>query len=249
MSPLQLQAGFRLDPADIAAAVTPKTRAILLNSPHNPSGAVISRSDMAAIGEIARAHDLWIISDEVYAKLIYEGDHVSPASFPELAAHSISVSSLSKSHAMTGWRLGWVVGPRELMGHLANISMAMLYGQPAFLQDAGSFALESELAEVAEMKALYRARRDCLCAALDEVPGLRYQRPPAGMFVMADIRETGLAGDSFARQLLDAQGVSVLSGDAFGANTQGYIRISLALPEASLAEAAQRIAAFTKQLV
>ena len=247
--PLQLQAGFRLDPADVEAAVTPKTRAIMLNSPHNPSGAIIGREDMAAIGEIARAHDLWIIADEVYANLVFEGEHVSPASFPELAERCLSVGSLSKTYAMTGLRLGWVVGPREVAQHLANVSMAMLYGQPAFLQDAGSFALEQEIPEVAVMKEAYRARRDLLCDALEAIPGIRCHRPPSGMFVMADIRETGLLGDSFASRFLAEQGVSVLSGDAFGANTQGYVRISLAQPEARLAEAAARMGDFVKGLV
>ena len=247
--PLQLDQGFRLDPADVAAAVTPRTRGILLNSPHNPTGSVIGREDMAAIGEIARAHDLWIISDEVYSNLIYEGEFASPACFPELAERSISISSLSKGFAMTGWRLGWVVGPPDLAAHLANLSMAMLYGQPAFLQDAGSFALETEIDEVARMKMAYRKRRDAFCAALAEVPGLVCQPPLAGMFIMADIRATGLVGDTFSRRLLDTQGVSVLSGDAFGDNTKGYVRISLALPEARLVEAARRMAAFTRDLV
>lgn len=244
--PLQQDRGFRLDPDAVAAAVTPKTRAIFLNSPHNPSGAMIGKADMGALGEIARAHDLWILSDEVYAELIYEGAHVSPASFPELAERCVTVSSLSKSHAMTGWRLGWAVGPRELAAQLTNISMAMLYGQPAFLQDAGSFALDQALATAAEMKETFRARRDVLCDALAGIPGIEAQRPPAGMFVMADIRSSGLVGDGFALALLKEQGVSVLSGDAFGDSTKGYVRISLAEPETRLAEAARRIAAFMK---
>jgi arginine:pyruvate transaminase len=247
--PLRLEEGFRLDPADVAAAVTERTRAIMLNSPHNPSGAVIGKADMAAIGEIARAHDLWIISDEVYANLIYEGEHVSPAAFPELADRTLSVSSLSKTYAMTGWRLGWVVAPPEVAKHLANLSMAMLYGQPAFLQDAGSFAMEHELAAAARMKAVFMSRRDVLCSALQETPGVICHRPPSGMFVMADIGATGLDGDGFARGLLDDFDVSVLSGDAFGASTQGYVRISLAQPEHRLAEAAKRIAAFTARLL
>jgi arginine:pyruvate transaminase len=247
--PMRLDDGFRLDPTDVAAAVTPRSRAILLNTPHNPTGAVISQADMAAIGEIARSHDLWIIADEVYAQLIYEGKHISPWALPELKARTLSISSLSKSHAMTGWRLGWVVAPRQVATHLAELSIAMLYGLPAFLQDAGGFALMNDLAEVAEMKGAYRARRDCLYAALKAASGLVCHRPPSGMFVMADIRATGLTGDAFAQRLLDDYGVSVLSGDAFGSSTQGFVRISLAEPDARLAEAARRIAAFTKSLL
>ena len=247
--PMQLGDGFRLDPADVAAAVTPRSRAILLNTPHNPTGAITSQSDMAAIGEIARAHDLWIIADEVYAQLIYEGEHISPWTLQELQERTLAISSLSKSHAMTGWRLGWVVAPRRVATHLAELSMAMLYGLPAFLQDAGSFALTNVLVEVAEMKEAYRARRDCLYSALKTVPGLICHKPPGGMFVMAEIRATGLTGEAFAQRLLDDYGVSVLSGDAFGTSTQGFVRISLAEPDARLAEAARRIAAFTRSLL
>ena len=246
---LRFNDGFRLDPADVAAAVTPHTRAILLNTPHNPTGAVIGRTDMEAIGEIARAHDLWIIVDEVYAQLVYDGEHVSPASIPSLQSRTLSIGSLSKSHAMTGWRLGWVVAPREVAVHLAELSIAMLYGQPPFLQDAGVHALTHAQEDAAGICATFRARRDVLCDALKDVVGIACERPAGGMFVMADIRATGLDGDAFAQRLLDAQGVSVLSGDAFGPSTQGYVRIGLTQTEKRLAEAARRIGAFTKSLL
>lgn len=246
--PLRFEEKFRLAPDDIEKAVTKRTRAILLNTPHNPTGAVIDRDDMAAIGEIARAHDLWIVIDEVYAGLIFEGEHVNPASFPELRSRTLSIGSLSKSHAMTGWRLGWVVAPREAAVHLTELSIAMLYGQPAFLQDAGAYALTHDIAEVRRMKDTFRARRDRLCDALQGAAGLACERPAGGMFLMADIRATGLNGDEFARRLLDEQGVSVLSGDAFGPSTRGYVRISLAQTEERLEEAARRIGAFTRTL-
>ena len=247
--PLRFDEGFRFHPADIEAAVTPRTRAILLNTPHNPTGAVIGRADMAAIGEIARAHDLWIIVDEVYAELVYEGEHISPASFPELQSRTLSVGSLSKSHSMTGWRLGWVVGPHEVAKHLGELSIAMLYGQPPFLQDAGAHALNHAMGEVAQTRAMFRKRRDVLCDALKNVSNLGCERPAGGMFLMVDIRATGLDGDQFAQRLLDEQGVSVLSGDAFGDSTRGYVRIGLTQTEDRLAEAARRIGAFTKSLL
>jgi arginine:pyruvate transaminase len=247
--PLRFDDGFRFHPADIEAAVTSRTRALLLNTPHNPTGAVINRADMAAIGEIARAHDLWIIADEVYAQLVYEGEHVSPASFPELQSRTLSVGSLSKSHAMTGWRLGWVVAPREVAVHLAELSIAMLYGQPPFLQDAGAYALNEAQHDVAEIRATFRARRDVLCDALKNTSNLACEKPAGGMFLMLDIRATGLDGDAFAQRLLDAQGVSVLSGDAFGDSTRGYVRIGLTQTEERLAEAARRIGAFTQSLL
>jgi len=246
--PLRFDERFRFDPADIAAAVTPDTRAILLNTPHNPTGAVIGRADMAAIGEIARAHDLWIIADEVYAQLVYDGEHVSPGSSPELRSRTLSVGSLSKSHAMTGWRLGWVVAPKDVARHLAELSIAMLYGQPPFLQDAGAYALNEAQHDVAGICATFRARRDVLCDTLRDVAGIACERPAGGMFLMADIRATGLDGGAFAQRLLDEQGVSVLSGDAFGDSTRGYVRIGLTQTESRLAEAARRIGVFTKSL-
>ena len=117
---------------------------MLINSPHNPTGAVIRRAEMEAFAEICRRHDLWLLSDEVYATLVFEGDHVSPASLPGMAERTVTIDSLSKSHAMTGWRLGWAIGSEALMDHLGRLALAMLYGLPGFIQDAGIVALEED---------------------------------------------------------------------------------------------------------
>ncbi len=240
--PLRSDAGFRLDAADIEAAITPRTRAIMLNSPHNPTGQLIDADTWHAIAELCRRHDLWLVSDEVYANLVFEGDHQCAAALPGLEDRSVVIDSLSKSHAMTGWRLGWVLGPRELIAHLGNLALSMLYGCPDFIQDAARDALTREVPELQAMHESYRARRDAVCAALADCPAVEVIPPAAGMFLMVDIRATGLSSQAFADRLLDEHGVSVLSGEAFGPSAAGFVRLSLTVDEARLTDACRRLA-------
>jgi arginine:pyruvate transaminase len=144
---------------------------------------------------------------------------------------------------MTGWRIGWAIGPESLAGHLANLSLCMLFGLPDFVQRAAQVALERDLPEVARMREEYRQRRDLVCAALEGRAGLRPVRPDGGMFVMVDIRQTGLAAQAFAERLLDGHGVSVLAGEAFGPSAAGHIRIGLVVDQMQLADACRRIVA------
>jgi arginine:pyruvate transaminase len=234
--------GFRVEPADVARLITPRTRAMLLNSPNNPSGASLARPTWQALAQLCIEHDLWLISDEVYSDLVYEGEHISPASLPGMAERTATINSLSKSHAMTGWRIGWAVGPESLTEHLANLSLCMLFGLPDFVQRAAQVALERDLPEVAQMHEEYRQRRDLVCAMLDDCPGLKPVRPDGGMFVMVDVRQTGLDAQAFAERLLDGYGVSVLAGEAFGPSAAGHIRIGLVVDQVKLADACQRIA-------
>ncbi len=246
--PLRPENGFQPDPDAIAAAVTPRTRAILLNTPHNPTGAVIPRPVLEAIAAICRAHDLWLITDEVYAALTFEAEHVSPASLPDMADRSVVISSLSKSHAMTGWRVGWVVAPRPLAVHLETLLLCMLYGLPGFVQDAAVTALSEDLAELAGMRDAYWRRRDLVCDRLDGVTPLSCQRPAGGMFVMIDVRAAGRSARDFAWGLLEQEGVSLLPGEAFGPSAHGHLRLSLAAAEPVLEEACRRIARYVRAL-
>ncbi|WHS58056.1 aminotransferase class I/II-fold pyridoxal phosphate-dependent enzyme [Pseudomonas sp. G2-4] len=240
---------FRVEPADVARLITPRTRAMLLNSPNNPSGASLSLPTWQALAQLCIEHDLWLISDEVYSDLLYEGEHISPASLPGMAERTATLNSLSKSHAMTGWRIGWVIGPEPLAEHLANLSLCMLFGLPDFVQRAAQVALEQDLPEVAQMYEEYRQRRDLVCAVLGDCPGLKPVRPDGGMFVMVDVRQTGLDAQGFAERLLDGYGVSVLAGEAFGPSAAGHIRIGLVLDQVKLADACQRIALCTAGLL
>lgn len=240
--PVKPENGFRVCPRDVAARITPRTRALALNSPHNPSGASLPRATWEALAELCIAHDLWLISDEVYSELLYDGEHVSPGSLPGMAERTATLNSLSKSHAMTGWRVGWVVGSTELATHLENLALCMLYGSPDFIQDAAVVALEQQLPELDVMREAYRQRRDLVCEQLADCPGIKVLKPDGGMFVMVDIRETGLSAQAFADRLLDSQGVSVLAGEAFGPSAAGHIRLGLVLGDEALADACRRIA-------
>ena len=240
---------FRLAPADIVAHLTPRTRAILINSPHNPSGASLPRARWEQLARLCVEHDLWLISDEVYSELLFDGEHVSPASLPGMAERTATLNSLSKSHAMTGWRVGWVVAPPALATHLENLALCMLYGSPDFVQDAAVIALESDLPELAAMRDAYRQRRDLVCEQLAGCPGVKALKPDGGMFVMVDIRETGLSAQAFADRLLDREGVSVLAGEAFGPSAAGHIRLGLVVGPEALAEACQRIARCAGELM
>ncbi|WP_110992873.1 pyridoxal phosphate-dependent aminotransferase [Pseudomonas sichuanensis] len=239
--PVRPEHGFRVQPEDVAARITPRTRALALNSPHNPSGASLPRSTWEALAELCIAHDLWLISDEVYSELLFDGEHISPGSLPGMAERTATLNSLSKSHAMTGWRVGWVVGSPALAGHLENLALCMLYGSPDFIQDAAVAALEQPLPELEAMREAYRQRRDLVCACLADCPGVRALKPDGGMFVMVDIRETGLSAQAFSNRLLDLHGVSVLAGEAFGPSAAGHIRLGLVLGAEPLREACRRI--------
>ena len=245
---LHPELGFHFDPAELAAAITPRTRAILINTPHNPTGAMLHPEELEALADLSTRHDLWLISDEVYSNFVYSRPHLTPATIPALADRTIVISSLSKSHAMTGWRLGWTIAPAELTEHIGNLMAAMLFGQPPFIQDAALHALTHELAEAEQMRAAYRARRDLVCTALRAAVGVDCHEPEGGMYVMVDVRETGLSAYEFAHALLEQEKVGLLPGEAFGPTLAGYLRISLTASEATLAEACARIQRFVASL-
>ena len=197
--PLRPETGFHPDPDAIAAAVTPRTRVIWINTPHNPTGAVFTGDEMAAIAALCRRHDLWLLSDEVYEDLAFARPHVGAWSLPDMAERTVVVSSLSKSHALPGFRLGWVVGPPALTRHLFNLLLSMTYGGPAFIQDGALAALTADLPEVAALRDDYRRRAALMSRLLREAPGCRVVPPEGGMFVLLDVRGTGLDSAAFRR--------------------------------------------------
>ena len=246
--PLRPERGFHPDLDAVAAAVTPRTRVIWINSPHNPSGAVFTPAEVEAIAALCRRHDLWLLSDEVYEDLAFARPHVGAWSLPDLADRAVVVSSLSKSHAIPAFRLGWVVGPRALAHHLSNLLLCMTYGSPAFIQDGALAALQTELPEVAMLREDYRARAALLVGLLQAAPGCGVVPPEGGMFVLFDVRRSGLDAAEFARRLLDREGVAVLPCDGFGPSGAGYLRIALSAPEARLRDAGARIVRFAGAL-
>ncbi len=246
--PLRPESGFHPDLAALAAAVTPRTRLLWINSPHNPTGAVFTRAEIETIAALARRHDLWLLSDEVYEDLAFARPHLSPRSLPGMAGRTVVVSSLSKSHAMPGFRLGWIVGPAPLVPHLFNLLLCMLYGGPPFIQQGALKALEADLPEAAALAEDYRRRAALFSGILAEAPRCRVIPPEGGMFVLLDVRGTGLGSEAFARRLLEEEGVAVLPCDGFGPSAIGHLRLALTAADARLAEAGRRIVRLARRL-
>lgn len=240
--------GFRLTRAALEKAISAKTRGIALATPCNPTGNVYSREELELVAEVAREHDLWVISDEVYGQITYDQPHLSVASLPGMAERTVVLNSLSKTHAMTGWRVGWVVAPTALVGHLDNLLLCMLYGLPGFIQEAAIKALELDDEVVSDARTVYRRRRDLVVAGLGGIADLDCRVPQAGMFMLVDVRRTGLSSMDFAWQLFRATGVSVLDAQAFGASAEGFVRISFTVADDTLKDACQRIAGFVEGL-
>jgi arginine:pyruvate transaminase len=240
--PLDPDRGFHLDPVDVASAITPRTRALLLNFPHNPTGACLRPAESRAVAELCVAHDLWLLSDEVYASLTFGDPQVSPTSHPGMAERSAVVGSLSKSHAMTGWRCGWTITPPGLAAHLSTLARAMYFGVAQFIQDAAAHAVAASGDELERIRRSYRRRARVVVDALAGVPGVRARMPDAGMYVFLDVRGTGLDGKRFARRLLDSAGVAVTPGEGFGPSGAGWARLSLAVSDEALEAGIERLA-------
>ena len=247
--PLRPERAFHLDPADIARAIGPRTRGVMLNFPHNPTGAVLTRAEAEATAELCRKHDLALISDEVYSELNFTGEFVSPASLPGMAERTAVVSSFSKSHAMTGWRCGWSITSLPLAGHLEKLIRCMHFGVTQFVQDAGAAALHHADQEAAALRTAYLGRARVVVDRLHGVDGIKCRMPEAGMYIFADVRGTGMDGKQFAARLLDGAGVAVTPGEGFGPSGAGHVRITLGTSEQRLAEACDRIAEFVRSLV
>lgn len=246
LAPLDVNAGFALDIDAIERAITPKTRVLLANFPHNPSGAVADVESMDRLVELCAANSIWLISDEAYCDLTYDEAFVSPGR--NAHPHVIVVRSLSKSHAMTGWRLGWAVTTPSLASGLRDFVSHVTYGAPGFIQAAGVAAITGHHGEVPAMRAAYQERRDRFVAAISAIPKLSIINPSAGIFCMVDVRATGLSGGEFAQALLDEQMVSVLSGSAFALEIDGFVRVSLCTSAERLEEAADRMGRFVGAL-
>jgi aspartate/methionine/tyrosine aminotransferase len=238
-------AGFRLDLPQLAAAITPRTRAIFLATPNNPSGVIFNEAEIAGIGELAQQHRLWVVADEVYAGLA-PGGRV-PGLAARLPEQVVTISSLSKSHAMTGWRAGWLVGPRALCAHAEALLLSMVYGLPGFIQAGALSALEIADETEERMRSYCALRRERMRVGLQDIPGLALHEPEAGMFMLVDVSGTGLTGRQFMRALFARERVSVLDGGAFGSETMNCVRICFAADEALLDEGCARIRRFCEQ--
>jgi arginine:pyruvate transaminase len=232
--------GFQPTRAALEAAVRDNTRVLLINSPNNPTGTVYSPKTLAAIAEFCIAHDLWLISDEVYWSVAGAGRHLSPLALPDMAGRTLVVNSLSKSHAMTGWRVGWLRAPNEVIRQIGELNLVVTYGLPEFISWAAAEAAENRWG-VDEIAVTYAKRRELFLTALAGANSLGVRGSEGGMYVMLDVRAIEPSGEAFAWRLLEEEAMAVMPGESYGPAAAGHIRVSLCLPEDKLKDAAARL--------
>ena len=234
--------GFRPQPEAIEAAITPRTRAVLINSPNNPTGAVMDRERITAIAEIARRHGVYLISDEVYEKIIYDGrQHFSAGSLPGAKGFVITVNSFSKSYAMCGWRVGYVAAGAAVIGPLLKLQEGMASCANTMAQQAACAALTGSQDAVAMMVERYRTRRDLMVDGLNSIPGISVTRPDGAFYLFVNVKGLGKPSREVALELLQKGRVMTVPGPGFGAAGEGYLRLCYAKDEAVLQEALGRI--------
>lgn len=233
---------FHLDADELLAAVTPRTRAVLVNTPGNPCGNLIPGETLSYLARECLARDLWLVCDEVYSLVTFDAPHQSLLHAADTLTNVIVVDGLSKSHAMSGWRVGWAAAAPEVVAALTRLAGAAFFGCCQFVQDGAAYALAHDEPDVTAMRDEYRRRRDYAMNRLDAIAGLDYCRPRAGMFVMIDVSAVSAGGAEFAARLFSEAQVSTLPGAAFGPSAAGYVRASLTQPVAVLEEAFNRMA-------
>jgi aspartate/methionine/tyrosine aminotransferase len=248
--PIRQENQFRLDPDELASLVTDRTRLVVINSPANPTGGVLTRGDLERIAEIALRHDLAVLSDEIYSRILYDGEeHTSIAALPGMIERTIVLDGFSKTYAMTGWRLGYGIVPADLAPGFGRLLINSVSGATTFAQWGAVEALRGPQDDVGAMVAEFRARRDLVVDGLNAIPGLRCLRPAGAFYAFPEVAGTGLTGAELAERLLAEVGVSVLAGTAFGTVGTNHVRLSYANSRENLAEALRRIRAVVEPLI
>lgn len=241
--PLQLSErnDFRIDLDELERKVSDKTRLIIFNSPHNPTGGVLTRDDLKAIAEFAVKHDIMVLADEIYSEIVYEGEHHTILSFPGMEERTILLDGFSKTFAMTGWRLGYGIFPPEMVPHVSRLIINSVSCTSTFSQRAAIAALNGPREEVDAMLKAFGERRELVYDGLNRIPGLRCNHPAGAFYAFPNITDTGMQSRAYADYLLTEADVAVLPGTSFGAYGEGYIRISFANSADNLREALRRI--------
>ncbi len=238
---------FQPQAADIDAIANGAV-SLLINTPNNPTGVVYSRDTLDGIAQVCRDKNLWLISDEVYDTQVWEGEHISPRALPGMAERTLVVGSMSKSHAMTGSRCGWIVGPAEVIAHLINLATHTTYGVPGFIQDAASYALNAGTALEDEISEPFKRRRKLAMDVLENQNVVGMVPAQGAMYLMLDIRATGCSGEEFANALLDTHAIAVMPGESFGSAAAGHIRVAMTIDDSSFASALKTLVDFATDL-
>ncbi|PHQ96740.1 MAG: aspartate aminotransferase [Marinosulfonomonas sp.] len=223
-------------------------KSLLINSPNNPTGVVYSRATLNGIADVCRTHDLWLISDEVYDTQIWQGEHICPRALPDMAKRTLVVGSMSKSYAMTGSRIGWIVAPVAVIENLINLATHTTYGVPGFIQDAALYALGRGAPLEVEIAAPFKRRREIAMDVLAGQNVVKHVPCMGAMYLMLDIRATGLTGEGFADALLEAEHIATMPGESFGTSAAGHLRVAMTVNDEAFREALERLVEFAKSL-
>ncbi len=246
--PLREENSFELDVDELESLITPRTKLLIINTPANPTGGVLGPEKLKRIAELAVEHDLIVMSDEIYAELIYEGKHVSIATFPGMKERTVILDGFSKTYAMTGWRLGYGIFPQELVGPITKLGVNSVSCTSVAVQRAGIAALTGPQDKVVEFREAFRRRRDLIVDGLNAIDGISCVLPKGAFYAFPNITQTGLSSREFADRLLEEYGVAGIAGTSFGAAGEGYLRLSTANSEANLQKALDRVGAMVADL-
>ncbi|MDQ2786386.1 MAG: pyridoxal phosphate-dependent aminotransferase [Chloroflexota bacterium] len=246
--PLLEEKGFAFSLDDLKSRITPRTKILVINSPANPTGGIIPKEDLKAIAELALEHNFWVLSDEIYCRLQYEGTPASIIAEPGMADRTIILDGFSKTYAMTGWRMGYGIVPPNLAPSIVKLMVNSNSCTASFTQRAGVAAITGPQDAVDAMRAEFRRRRDAIVAALNAIPGVRCELPKGAFYAFPNVSGTGLSEREMADRLLQEAGVATLAGTAFGAYGAGYLRLSYANSMENLMEATRRIGQFVESL-
>ena len=239
--PLREERQFRFDPDEFRSLVTDRTRLIIINSPHNPTGSVLTRADLEVIADVARERNIVVLSDEIYSRILYTGEHESIATLPGMLERTIILDGWSKTWAMTGWRLGFGVFPPELIVHVERLISNSVSCTASFSQQAAIAALEGPQEQVDAMLAEFCERRELIVKGLNALPGVSCLEPDGAFYAFPNITQTGFTSRVLADRLLEEAGVACLAGTAFGDYGEGYLRFSYANSQANIALALERV--------
>lgn len=247
--PLLEKNNFRMNPSDIKKIINSKTKLLIINSPSNPTGSVMTKKEIEEVASLARKHNLFLLSDETYSQLVYNGKFFSPAAADKCLKRTIILNSFSKTYAMTGWRLGYAIGPEELIEKMTLLLQTIISCLPEFIQRGGVRALTASQKPVRRMLAEYKRRRDLIVKGLNSLPGVSSILPDGAFYVFPNIAKTGLTSEEFSELMLEKAGVALLPGTNFGQYGQGYVRLCYANSRKNIEEAIKRMRQVLKKEV